>query len=618
MGTWTADPTGGVDITCEVEFDAGVWTDVSDFLDDSWSSFRGKQSERDELQPGTLTVRLDNSDRRFDPAYADGPYFGKLRPMKRLRITVAVGVFSASVFTGYVLGWAQQWGDFSSTATVQVVDANRLFNARLPESAYHAEVLADDPSNYWPLQAGDLSNAVDGGAPLVEAKEESDPITIDVGFPVGAGSMISDNGSTSFELGAPSSVLGGVLPAAVEMWLYDATGLLIEIGTASTNYMQFEFQSSPGLGFEYRHAADDVRWAAGLVGPPFVDVFDQTAHHLVMIRSGGNIIFMVDGSTWVTTALTSPGAGSDSSPEVKILGAGAIGHLALYDTAPSVDRFHAHYQAGKWARSGAHGIYGFEHGGARIGRVLDDVGFDSGLRDLDPGRTRQAPYLPAGQRAVEYLAQVEASEQGIVFVDVDGQVVFRDRNTLWTADPVITLADDGTGVDYAAGDPDGNSVDTIRNKVTATWRSGAVTRRDQASITEFGEIEETVESDTIHDPKDAGNLAAYRVRLKAEPGTVFPEVEIDMIPNPDTQIPAVLALELGDIVVMKRTPMSVGDPIEVRTQVLGIGHEVTPDQWTVTLYLSPAIPAATEVPYWILGDATYGRIGAAYGNKIPF
>ena len=53
----------------------------------------GRAFELDPFQPGRMTLRLDNSDRRFDPLHASGPYFGKLLPRKRTRLQADWGAY---------------------------------------------------------------------------------------------------------------------------------------------------------------------------------------------------------------------------------------------------------------------------------------------------------------------------------------------------------------------------------------------------------------------------------------------------------------------------------------------------------------------------------------------
>lgn len=53
----------------------------------------GRQFELDPFQPGRMTLKLDNSDRRFDPLHAAGPYYGKLLPRKRTRLQADWGTY---------------------------------------------------------------------------------------------------------------------------------------------------------------------------------------------------------------------------------------------------------------------------------------------------------------------------------------------------------------------------------------------------------------------------------------------------------------------------------------------------------------------------------------------
>jgi len=70
--------------------EAPVWTSVTAYVE-SVSLRRGRQGPLETAGAGSATVRLSNGDRRFDPRYTTGPYFGNLKPMRRLRIRAAHG-----------------------------------------------------------------------------------------------------------------------------------------------------------------------------------------------------------------------------------------------------------------------------------------------------------------------------------------------------------------------------------------------------------------------------------------------------------------------------------------------------------------------------------------------
>ena len=85
----------GVRYTTEVAFATDpfaattTWTDVSDYahVDRDLSTRFGRNLETDTFSAGTLSLTLDNWDRRFDPTNAAGPYYGLLLPMRRIRVS---------------------------------------------------------------------------------------------------------------------------------------------------------------------------------------------------------------------------------------------------------------------------------------------------------------------------------------------------------------------------------------------------------------------------------------------------------------------------------------------------------------------------------------------------
>ena len=77
-------------LTTEPFDDAPVWTDETGHVRE-FSAFRGRQQELDVIQPGTATLQVDNSERRYDPLYAAGPHFGNLLPGRRVRIRATYG-----------------------------------------------------------------------------------------------------------------------------------------------------------------------------------------------------------------------------------------------------------------------------------------------------------------------------------------------------------------------------------------------------------------------------------------------------------------------------------------------------------------------------------------------
>jgi hypothetical protein len=84
---------------------------------------RGRGSPLDEFNAGTCTIVLDNSERTYDPVNTVSPYYGNVRPGKR----VVVQTEGVTIFDGFVEDWDLDFdrgpGGGGSTATVVCVDA---------------------------------------------------------------------------------------------------------------------------------------------------------------------------------------------------------------------------------------------------------------------------------------------------------------------------------------------------------------------------------------------------------------------------------------------------------------------------------------------------------------
>ena len=83
-----------VSVTVEIGFNSEPldepqsFTDVSNYVR-NFDISRGRQLELSSFNAAVATVVLDNSDDRFTPQNGSGPYFGKIKPSKRLRIGVS-------------------------------------------------------------------------------------------------------------------------------------------------------------------------------------------------------------------------------------------------------------------------------------------------------------------------------------------------------------------------------------------------------------------------------------------------------------------------------------------------------------------------------------------------
>lgn len=606
----------GIDVTVRVAFASDplattpTWTDVSDYVRDIPAIFRGTTSEDAPVGPAAGTIVLDNRDRRFDPDYASSPYSPNVKPMKRIEVTVAKGAFSSTIITGWITAWRNEWSlDGDGVSVVSFTDSTWWWaNESLPGSAYEAEVLADSPTHYWPLQdvteeggtAGDLGS--DPATAQVSLRAFGD---IDVDFST-IETYVPRGASTGLRNTMVSATPSGFTPQAVEFWcrfyksgmtsqsVYVAAAGVVG-GNATRITVYGNDPSYPGTwSVGYTDQIAGRSYSTGGSGP----TVEAGIHHVVVYVSGTTIYMRIDGKATWSASLDAFALGSSSEYMQAMaytvdenVNSAAISHVAVYGTVPSTARFDEHWRVGFHAWGHPTG----ETSGVRIGRVLDNIGFSSTLRDIDDGATIQGRYEPAGLNAQQYIDYVTASERGALFVNRDGALAFRDRVSLTGAlgGGVVFSDDGGAGaVKYSDIVMEPSTIDTIRNIATVSYSDvGAITQRDQASIDDYGPSPLFIDAPTLPDATPASALAQFEVDQRKDPSTRVSMIRCPIRRPSDTettdQVEGLLDLELFDRVSVEVTPVGVGSQVVKSAQVLGIQHEITREQWWVTLYLSP-------------------------------
>ncbi len=148
--------------------EAPIWLDVSDYCE-SLSFRRGRQSPLESTGAGTGTLRLSNTDRRFDPRHTTGPYYGNLKPMRRGRVRVTHAGVTHDLINFYVNGWPQtrehhgrQYVEVGFADAFKVLALAKL-NASLPLQSSDARIAAVLSLIAWTTgQAGVLGDATYG------------------------------------------------------------------------------------------------------------------------------------------------------------------------------------------------------------------------------------------------------------------------------------------------------------------------------------------------------------------------------------------------------------------------------------------------------------------------
>ena len=241
--------------------------------------------------------------------------------------------------------------------------------------------------------------------------------------------------------------------------------------------------------------------------------------------------------------------------------------------------------------------------GARVTAVLDSPGvlWPSGARSVSEGVSELGADTFDGN-ALEYLQKVETSEQGALFIAKNGDLTFLDRND---ASPrsasLLTFADDGTGIPYTSVAVN-YGTELLVNTVTVTSDAGSATAENTRSRTAYGVSSEDLET-LVSTTEQLTNLADFVVSRFADPEYRFESVSMNLDTMSAGDKSDVLAIELGDIVLIKFTPNGVGDPILQYGEVIKLDHEIEQIRHDVTIGI-----AGLDWTFLILDDSLFGTL----------
>lgn len=107
-----------------------TWTEISERLR-AFTIERGRGSELEEFQAGTSTLTAKNNDRALDPANTSSPYYGNLKPRKRVQQIANWGGVFYDLFDGHVKRWPQSWQTTIGTCELPCSDAFEIFQSEI-------------------------------------------------------------------------------------------------------------------------------------------------------------------------------------------------------------------------------------------------------------------------------------------------------------------------------------------------------------------------------------------------------------------------------------------------------------------------------------------------------
>lgn len=186
--------------------------------------------------------------------------------------------------------------------------------------------------------------------------------------------------------------------------------------------------------------------------------------------------------------------------------------------------------------------------------------------------------------ALQHLQLVEASEAGLLFIGKDGALIFKARNSFTSGYVPVVFADDGTGIPFTGAQVE-YGTDLLFNQVSVTYPSGTAIADNTTSQAKYGVISHTVDT-LLASGSTAQDYASYYVGEYGEPEYRFSSIDVTLRGLTATQVGDVLQLEIGDLVLIRFTPNSVGSVIERFAVVTSLDNDVTFDDYRVRVGVS--------------------------------
>jgi hypothetical protein len=598
-----------------------VWVDLTSRLDLTapLTITRGRADEFTVVQPSSATLTLDNSDGALTAGNSASPHYPNVRPYRKIRIFYTdpnTGVRTYR-FTGYVEEWPVEWpnGGAYSQATITATDRLARIGAKRPmRSVIEEAILADSPWVYYPM--GEPEGATEAG----EAAGVSGAMPLTVGQ-AGAGGTLTfgtATGPPTDALPAPTftpvsvangrflsgdlpdlginGVLGGIFSITLRgsfltsaaaaqtiVRAVDAYGSYLDVGVDASGRI-----SATQVGAFSGGAADFAATSASS--------FADGATHDVEVtvsQSGGTVTVKVFGDSIQVASATYSAALLPAYTKLQVGGTpsgrcfnGVICHVGAYLSALSAAQVLEHYTATSTGFEG-------ERTDQRIRRYAHWAGFADADMALDVGSSASVCFTDTtGQSFLQAMQDVAQTENGMLFIDGQGRLVFYARSRGYSNPAPKATVDAnllGAGAKFV------ESTQGIVNDLSGARPTGpAIRARDTSSSDEYGihnpgDLTLLVTSDT-----EVADAVNWRVYTNSTPLVRIPQTDLDAYTDTSGYQAQLRSLELGDRLTITGLP-STAPASTVDLVVEGYSETIGLGVWTISANTSNY----SEVRAWV-------------------
>lgn len=256
-----------------------------------------------------------------------------------------------------------------------------------------------------------------------------------------------------------------------------------------------------------------------------------------------------------------------------------------------------------------------ETSGTRVTAVLDrpEVLYQ-GARSIGTGSSTLGAYAVAqGTTVLNYLQQVNTSEQGYLYSAADGTLTFKGRSSVLNPVSGASFTTDGTGIPYMTLINQFGSELLYNYIVTQSPAGAAQTSSDTTSINLYQAQNYNLLNLLNSTTTEVAGLGAYLLGKYANPVLRYTGVTVQLAALTSAQWSTIFAIDLTSIVTVQKT-FSSGTPLtDSQTLIVsGISHNITPGSHIV----SYTFESTDGNQYFTLDNAIFGTLSTS--NLLSF
>jgi len=245
--------------------------------------------------------------------------------------------------------------------------------------------------------------------------------------------------------------------------------------------------------------------------------------------------------------------------------------------------------------------------GVRFGRILDTLGWPSGMRDVDTGATTCQADPGTSRTGSAALQTVASTEFGAFYIDTQGRVVFQDRNLTSTsvAGTPTAFVDSGAGIRYSNADFKLDD-SQIFNQANVTAGAITATYKDQTSIDTYFLHSYDISGLLMQTSTEADNWARAMVASRKDTTIRCDSITLNLnTPSYTAGTTAALTLDYFTPITVTQTQPGASS-ITKTLQIFGVTHSINYGNQTWFTRFTTAEPI---IDSFILNSSQYGILG---------